>query len=189
MKFALSLTGAVIVVAIAGAVSGAAIGGSNMLARAHSETLPEGRIVTVSNDAMLNSERPPDHYPLKTPKGTIEVAELALHGRLRERGGTMWWENRSDETVRVEAGYDFHRTANPERIAREEALLAFTGGRADYQEHAADTRADDRRLRRITRAEAPMELADPVGVTGSPVEPQTAKTGKAKSIEIALGRN
>ena len=43
----------------------------------------------------------------------------------------MWWDDRSDQSVDMNAGYDFYDTASPERIAHEEALLAYTGARAD----------------------------------------------------------
>ncbi|MBX7539585.1 hypothetical protein [Qipengyuania sphaerica] len=183
MKYAPHVLGAVAVVTIAGAVSGATIGESPMLQRGQTDTLPQAQIVSASNAAMDSSRRPPDHYPLKTPEGTIEVAELALHGRLRNRGGDMWWEGRSDDRVDLSAGYDFYETASPERIAREERLLAFHGEQPQEQ-----VRHVERQV--MTRAEAPMALAEPVELAvaeAAPVarEPEPTSIGNSKTIDVA----
>lgn len=185
MKFAPQILSAVAVVAIAGAVSGATIGDSPVLKERPRGTLPEAPMISASNDALHDTTRPPDHYPLKTPEGTIEVAELALHGRLHDRGGPVWWEDSSDEPVNLSADYDFYETASPERIAREEALLAYTGGRANRQSRPAE--ANEVAVgQRMSRAEAPMALAEPAEVEelsdGDSAEP---KIGNSKTVDVA----
>lgn len=194
MKFAPQILSAVAIVAITGAVSGATIGDSPVLKSRSSDTLPEAPIISASNDALHDTTRPPDHYPLKTPKGTIEVAELALHGRLHDRGESMWWEDRSDDSVNLSAGYDFYETASPERIAREEALLAYTEGRADMQARPAEEN-EVPAGHRLSRAEAPMALAEPGeieiegGTEGALAEP---RIGNSKTVDVAAalaGRN
>ncbi|MXO49329.1 hypothetical protein GRI69_13805 [Erythrobacter vulgaris] len=187
MKFAPQILSAVAVVAIAGAVSGATIGDSPVLKEGHGDTLPEAPIINASNDALRHTTRPPDHYPLKTPEGTIEVAELALHGRLHDRGGNMWWDDRSDQSVDMNAGYDFYETASPERIAREEALLAYTGGRADGHSRPVEE-IHDPVLQRVTRAEAPMVLAEPAELEVAESSDRTAaepRIGNSKTVNVA----
>ena len=177
MTFTPHIVGAVAVVAIAGAVSGATIGESPVLTRGHSDTLPQAQMVTAANEAMRNGKRPPDHYPLETPQGTIEVAELALHGRLRDRGGDMWWEGRGEERAEMSAGYDFYETASPERIAHEERLLAFTGSTSrNMPSNSEQPRAQ------MTRAEAPLALAEPAEVDQSVAEP--ASIGNSKTVDV-----
>lgn len=177
MRYAPHLLGAIALVAIVGAVSGASVGDSPILVRGHHETLPEARIVRAANADLRDTSRPPDHYPLETPQGTVEVAELALHGRLRDRGGDMWWEDRSEDRANMSAGYDFAANASPERIAHEERLLAFTGGRGEFQErHAARAASQSAPASepafRVTRAEAPMALAEPVELSANVVPPK-----------------
>ncbi|MBX7459791.1 hypothetical protein K3180_02170 [Qipengyuania sp. YG19] len=187
MKFAPQILGAVVIVAIAGAVSGAMIGDSTVLKEGYSDTLPETPIIGASNDGLRNMASLPDHYPLKTPEGTIEVAELALHGRLHDRGGSIWREDRSNESAKLSAGYDFYKTASPERIAREGALLAYTGGRAERLDSSIEETGPPAR-QRITRAEAPMALAEPVKIEiagHSQAAPAEPKIGNSKTVDVA----
>ena len=190
MKFTPQVLGAVAVVAIAGAVSGATIGDSPVLTRGHSDTLPEAQLVTASNDALRTSQRPPDHYPLETPEGTIEVGELALHGRLRDRGGDMWWDRHEDDAVRMSAEYDFYATASPERIEHERRLLAFQAGARKVAEPAyREERVAEAAPARMTRAEAPMALAEPVEVAAQvqPAQPAASETsvGNSKTVDVS----
>ncbi len=188
MKFTPHILGAVAVVAIAGAVSGATIGESPVLKRGLTETMPEAPIVRASNAAMRDGKRPPDHYPLKTPNGTIEVAELSLHGRMRDRGGDLWWEGRDDERAYMDAGYNFYDTASPERIEHERRLLAFHGEESIRVQAAPAASQQARVEARLTRAEAPMALAEPAEVT--PAEPEIqsateASIGNSRTVDVS----
>ncbi|RZV48410.1 MAG: hypothetical protein EX258_08890 [Sphingomonadaceae bacterium] len=190
MKYAPHLAGAVALVTLAGAVSGAAIGDSRILERDHYDTLPEAQIVTAGNAELRTGERPPDHYPLKTPEGTIEVAELALHGRMRDSSDDLWWEERGRDRVGLAGDYgEFYASADAERLAREEALLAFTGSRAEYQNRIEERRQAalaESKYQRVTRAEAPMALAEPAQISEpeAPASPREPSTGKAKTIDV-----
>ncbi|MGE5952551.1 MAG: hypothetical protein ACM308_02855 [Qipengyuania vulgaris] len=193
MKFTPHILGAVAVVAIAGAVSGATIGESPVLKRGLTETMPTAPIVSASSAAMRRAERLPDHYPLKTPNGTIEVAELSLHGRMRDRGGDLWWEGRDDARVTMSVGYDFYETASPERIEHERRLLAFHGEAAQPAHTASLAPRQPRNEMRMTRAEAPMALAEPAEVAA--VEPviqpaSEASIGNSRTVSVtaALAR-
>ncbi|MBO6767490.1 MAG: hypothetical protein JJ901_04180 [Erythrobacter sp.] len=78
----------VLAVVTAGAVSGSAIGSTPMLQRSVASHIPEAPPNAGVGDFKLDTrKRPPDHYPLVTPTGTIPVAALASHGRLRDRRG------------------------------------------------------------------------------------------------------
>ncbi|MBX7533632.1 hypothetical protein K3165_11920 [Qipengyuania sp. 1XM1-15A] len=190
MKYAPHIAGAVALITMAGALSGAAIGDSRILERDRYDTLPEAQMVTAGNAGLRTGERPPDHYPLKTPEGTIEVAELALHGRMRGSSDGVWWEERGGDRVELAGEYgDFYASADAERLAREEALLAFTGGRAEYQvrleerQQAAPAAGTSQRM---TRAEAPMALAEPAAINEpqAPASPREPSTGNAKTIDV-----
>ena len=113
------------------------------------------------------------------------MAELALHGRLRERGGKMWWEDReTDDRAEMNGEYDFYRTASPERIAHEERLLAFTRGR-DLSRIEEDTFVPSRSR---VRAEAPMTLAEPVELSAQDMgisQRNEQRAGKAKTIDVS----
>ena len=185
MKFAPHILGAVAVVGVAGALSGATIGDSPVLKKAHSDTMPEAPIVRAGDNARLAAQNPPDHYPLKTAKGTVPVEELALRGRMRDRGGDLWWEGRDSDTRQLDAGYDFYETASPERIEHERRLLAFHAGRAPATSAQAEQPAKPARL---SRAEAPLALADPVELEiASPAPPTAAaanRTGNSKTVDV-----
>ena len=183
MKYAPHAIGALAVVAIAGAVSGATVGDSPILKRGYHETVPEVPIVRSANSYQRATRRPPDHYPLKTPKGTIEVAELALHGRLRDRGGDMWWDGRGNDARPLDARYDFYETASPERIEHERRLLAF---HAEGSEPAASTQDQEpAKPARISRAEAPLALAEPAELdTATPTHRKTPAQGSRGGARI-----
>ncbi len=187
MRFTPQMLGAAAVIGMAGAVSGAAIGESPILTRSHSDSLPQSTVVSTANKSLTQRGSPPDHYPLETKHGTIEVAELALHGRLRERGGKMWWEDReTDDRAEMNGEYDFYRTASPERIAHEERLLAFTRGRADLSRIEEDTFVPSRSR---VRAEAPMALAEPVELSIQDTgisQGNEQRAGKAKTIDVSV---
>lgn len=193
MKFAPQILGAVAVVAIAGAVSGATIGDSPVLKRGLTESMPEAPIVSASNAAMRDSKRPPDHYPLKTQDGTIEVAELSLHGRMRDRGGDMWWEGRGDDRAYMSAGYNFYETASPERIEHERRLLAFHSNETAQPHQQAAPTSGQAQGAHMTRAEAPMALAEPAEVVAPGPATQRAadaSIGNSRTVDVtaALAR-
>ena len=185
MRITPHMLGAAAVIGMAGAVSGAAIGESPILTRSHSDSLPQSTVVSTASKSLTQRGSPPDHYPLETEQGTIEVAELALHGRLRERGGKMWWEDReTDDRAEMNGEYDFYRTASPERIAHEERLLAFTRGR-DLSRIEEDTFVPSRSR---VRAEAPMTLAEPVELSAHDMgisQRNEQRAGKAKTIDVS----
>lgn len=49
------------------------------------EQIPQHQVESRSLAEARNLVAPRNHYPLETPDGTVEVAELAYHGRLRDR--------------------------------------------------------------------------------------------------------
>lgn len=190
MKYAPHFAGAVAVITLAGAFSGAAIGDSRILERDRYDTLPEAQVVTAGNNELRAGERPPDHYPLKTPKGTIEVAELALHGRMRGSADGLWWEAHGDDRVELAGDYgEYYASADTARLARKEALLAFTESRAEYQVRLEERRQAAPAIsssQRKTRAEAPMALAEPAAINEqkAPASPREPSTGNAKTIDV-----
>ncbi|WP_369026068.1 hypothetical protein [Qipengyuania sp. RANM35] len=94
---------AAITVAAIGAISGKAIGSTPMLMEDTASAVAGTRIDRDNFAAIAAEDRPPDHYDLVTPEGTIPVAELSLHGRLRGRSDS-WWEGA--DPVMLDASYD-----------------------------------------------------------------------------------
>ena len=93
---------AALVVGAVGAVSGQAIGDTPMLRGGVDDMLPEGSSFQSDFSDLAESEQPPDHYPLETPQGTIPVAQLALHGRMRDRDHG-WYA--TEDPIVLEAQY------------------------------------------------------------------------------------
>ena len=169
---------ALAVVAIAGAVSGEAIGDSPVLKADVQETLPDAQPMSATQLPSPSSKRPPDQYPLETPDGVIEVGELAMHGRLRDTPHAHWWRNANrDLGAQYEAQYD---EADLARLAHEEALIAYTA----QPPAPAPAMEQVQAPQRVTRAEAPMALAEPAAPE-PPAPAARASIGNAKSIDVA----
>ena len=189
MKFTPLIMGAVALTAIAGAASGAAIGQSPMLKELASETaLPQTAAAAQATASREAPRQLPNHYPLETPQGTVEVAELALHGRMRDRGGDLWWERRKSEPTAFDAEYDFYATASEERIARERRLAAFAGEAAP-RSAPRDVRQVEApppppQPDRVSRAEAPLALSEPVQMRPAASPATDRVIGNAKVIDV-----
>ena len=98
--FAVALFGVV----LGGMLTGEAIGETPMLQkRGHEFAIPQTPAPSLTSNARAASRNTPDHYPLVTPEGTIPVAELAFHGRLREQRMDRFDHG---DTTRLDADYD-----------------------------------------------------------------------------------
>lgn len=85
MKATPMILGATALALVSGAVAGQSIGTEPLgLYQDVTDTLPQQRVNSRSA-ALQIAERLPNHYPLETPEGTIEVEDLAWHGRYRDR--------------------------------------------------------------------------------------------------------
>ena len=184
MKLTPQIVGAVALVGMAGALAGAAIGGSPVLARSHADTLPTSTIVTTANASLHTTKNLPDHYPLQTPAGTVEVADLALRGRLRNQSPDVWWDRQDERRAEANADYDFYLTASAQEIEHERRLLAYyerTSPAPAKQPESPPSRA-------VTRAEAPMALAEPAEVTATAPAPEAAteaSVGTSRTVDVA----
>lgn len=86
MKFTPWLLGAAILAPVTGAIAGSQMSTEPIGVYADvTASLPDQPIAYNRAGPTLQQERLPDHYPLETPEGRIEVAELAWHGRYRDR--------------------------------------------------------------------------------------------------------
>ena len=107
---------AALVAGAVGAASGQAIGDTPILRGGSEQALPLAKTPYEAVEGQTETERPPDHYPLVTPDGTIPVAELALHGRMRDRDDG-WYA--VEEPVFLDAQYeDDFSEAEIDRLAR-----------------------------------------------------------------------
>ncbi len=86
MTYTPAILGALSCALVTGAAIGQNIGTDPIGVRADvSDLLPQPALYTASADRSGTRPRLPDHYPLETPEGRIEISELAFHGRLRNR--------------------------------------------------------------------------------------------------------
>ena len=84
-SFSGKLLGALGLVVVAGAASGAAIGSSSMISHnGHDSALPEAPVVTSNLSSGLSGSLP-EHYAIETPEGRFNVAELRSRGLDRDR--------------------------------------------------------------------------------------------------------
>lgn len=96
--------------------SAAVIGGAVMGATTNTTPLQRGldgwdhvpryELTAADLEANARTPPPPDHYPLITPQGRIEVAELRDHGLYRNRRFGMssgWYEPREEPSYEVVA--------------------------------------------------------------------------------------
>ena len=167
MKITPQLLAAVAVVAIGGAVSGAAIGDSPVLPRSSQETLPEAQVSFVPGSHKTSAERPPNHYPLETKDGTIPVAELSLHGRYRDTAhARSMMRARDAEQNSVDHAGNYYSDAEVERLAFAE----------DYGPRPVDPQQS---------AAARTEQASAEPVTPEPADFVEMRRGNAKSIDVA----
>ena len=174
---------------VGGVVSGESIGATGMVKRG-TQIDVASRSAPIEFRAHAAPHRQlPDHYTLETPEGRVEVGELALRGRLRDSHAGMRWEYEQDAAAADQRAYTLADLGEARRAAvmREETLVAYTAQRESmepigpaprYEREPAPAQA-----KRLTRAEAPLALADPVTV--APVaQPAVQRVGNAKSIDI-----
>jgi hypothetical protein len=95
----------VALVVLAGAISGIAIGSASVVKRERVSIIEPAKDRGTGRFKRGYSEPLPNHYPLVTPNGTVPVAALATHGRLRNSRGSGW-PDRTDH-VPVDTGYEW----------------------------------------------------------------------------------
>lgn len=134
MKTGYVLLGSAVLVGIAGALAGAAIGTSPMMRDGVGSTLPDAPIVTSANRDLRNNQRAPDHYDVITPDGRIGIAEITERGRLRNAQGRNMPHGYGYDPTRADRMY---RDTEAAKQAREEALIAYTSRPPAQQEAAA----------------------------------------------------
>ena len=177
MKITPQLLAAVAVVAIGGAVSGAAIGDSPVLPRSSQETLPQAQVAFVPSSPRSSSERPPNHYPLKTQEGTVPVAELALHGRYRDTAhARSMMRAREAELRPAEYAGNYYDEAEVERLAYADAYTQ----RADQAQSMNSRYPDPQQADAARVQQTPAEV-----VATAPADTVEIRVGNAKSIDVA----
>ena len=181
MKFTPHIIGAVALVTLGGAVSGAYIGTSPVLEREARDSLPEASIIMASNPSAGSSERPPDHYPLVTPERTVPVAELALRGRLRDSAHAHWMRGDSGAGTQLAAYNDIeYSDEDLYRLAREKALIAYTASEPRLQDASSEIAYSDSPSPSAVSA----PLAPPERVAASSAT-ASRKVGNAKVVDVA----
>ena len=185
MKFTPHIIGAVALVTLGGAVSGAYIGTSPVLEREARDSLPEASIIMASNPSAGSSERPPDHYPLVTPERTVPVAELALRGRLRDSAHAHWMRGDSGAGTQLAAYNDIeYSDEDLYRLAREKALIAYTASEPRLQDASSEIAYSDSHVAGHSPSAGSAPLAPPERVAPSSAT-TSRKIGNAKVVDVA----
>ena len=87
MKVSPWILGAAALVPAAGAYAGSNIGTDPIGLHADvTESIPAQASAYEAAAQKLDQDRLPDHYAMETPEGRVEIADLALRGRYRDRG-------------------------------------------------------------------------------------------------------
>lgn len=180
MKGMLIFLAAALMAGLAGAWIGDSIDTQPIINRDGS-TLPQGAMITSANDSLRDRQATPDHYPLQTPDGTIEVYELSRVNRIHTRSEAGWWDDAADRRA-AENPVNFYDEAERRSLAEREAALA----RIPRIEARVDARLEERTPanptatnRQRSLAEAPMALAE----MNEPARPATPK-GKNGSVRV-----
>ena len=168
MRISRGFVTAAIIVGSIGALGGAAIGNSPMIVIRESAPIGGASNGLALGHAPVEVESFPDQYALETRDGRFEIGELALRGRLRNTHMAMTWESAGDpdDDFASELATD-ERAA---RIAREAALIAYTARSPAVTPSAAPEpqAPPPAGPPALSRAEAPLALADPVTLTPAP---------------------
>ena len=165
--FAVALFGVV----LGGMMTGAAIGETPMLQkRGHEFAIPQTPAPSLASNARAASRNTPDHYPLVTSEGTIPVAELAFHGRLRDQ--RMDWFDQGDP-ARLGADYDnffdeaeVETLANGPAVTREKTRPSGMQDRAPQPRLAASSAVVVEPLSGALEVEPIEVLSEPASMTG-----------------------
>ena len=172
MKTGYVLLGAAALVAIAGALAGRAIDTSPVMRDSAGGTLPSAPVVTAADQGLRTARSTPDHYAMVTPDGRVEVAEIALRGKMRQARA---------RPMPPGYGYDPARDLQPyseaelSRLTREEALIAYTS-RPPTDRTAASGVAADPHL--------PEAQATPAQPDEGVAEPARKSIGNAKVVDV-----
>lgn len=139
MRIQWGIAAAAVLIATAGALSGAAIGESPIVSREDHHELPTAPIVRSEFRPELQRSQP-NHHPIETPEGRFEVAELSSRGLYRER---------HERRVAMEARFDGGQEYGAEPI--ELAEYRPDSGFADREMAAHRARVTAQRVRDAVR--------------------------------------
>ncbi|MWV29165.1 hypothetical protein [Aurantiacibacter rhizosphaerae] len=151
-----------------------------------STILPHSPVIARTNTSAQTQPRLPDHYAMETPEGVVEVHELALRGRLKDRYGAdvNYDYSYEDDIASMEAKWDETKLdARAERALAQESPASAS---APTQQAAALTTVPHYSATQQARtgenvANGAVEIADGVIEIESP----KATIGNAKMINVA----
>ena len=167
--FAVALFGVV----LGGMMTGAGIGETPMLQkRGHEFAIPQTPAPQMPRTAKQNA---PNHYPLVTPEGTIPVAELAFHGRLRDQ--RMDWFDQGDP-ARLDADYEnFFDEADVETLANGPAVTREKIKPSEVRDRALSPRLAETSAVVVEPLPGALEI-EPIKVLSEPTSTTTPENKK-----------
>ncbi len=180
---------ALAVTVIGGAVSGASIGTAPVLKRGLDTPPYQSGHTAPYMARQTDSAALPDHYALETPHGRIEAAELALRGRMHEKTfartvieaapppADPFRQAALTERERAYYGYD--------TVAPAVAVPADRPRPDLTRQDTAPPGPGYAQTPALSRAEAPLALAEPAPVAEAPTPPPPANIGKARMIDVS----
>lgn len=172
--------GATVFVSLAGAVTGELMVGEPIMKRGEGDGLPQVIAAIDPHSPFSQTEQLPDHYPLVTPNGTIEVYQLSRINRMWNKAESGWWDTPSSRSISYSPSYHYENT---ERYDLSERELMYDRA-TKPAEHAQSAPVPAQRA--ISRAEAPMVLAEmpdqtqPAKAKSPNVQPKAPGTGMAE---------
>lgn len=170
---------------IGGAVSGASVTTTPIVNRGADAGGEVETVFSSAGDDLPSTRHLPDHYALETPSGRVEVADLALHGRLHDSAMAREW--RGDGPQETYAAYDVYMDDRDYEFADAEVAPPAPVRRMAATPPTVDIRIPaqsplDRQG--PSRAEAPLALAEPAPVIRS-AKAEAPAGGNARIINVA----
>lgn len=180
MKIPPWILGVAALMPVGGALAGASMNtdpigtGSDVVA-----SLPDRPAITIADAAPRTQERLPDHYPMMTPQGRVEVHELSIRGRHadRWRAGRAYQARYEADLVALESRWADN--ALDSRAARAlDAQQPYVPGRDHFADAAAPKPAPSQ----------PLDLEQPQSIDAAPqfeLAVTTIEPPQARSINVA----
>lgn len=176
MRISPWLMGAFAITPIVGALAGQHMSAEPLsTATDVTASLPD-RPYAAGNATPRTNPRLPDHYAMETPEGVVEVHELAMRGRFRDRYDALdrYQAHTEENLTYLEARWN--DGALDERAAR-----AVEPGY--YYRQDTTVRYDDREIAHYAASEQARTGESAEAVAAGEIEPQAVETGP---VEVAV---
>lgn len=186
MKISPWILGAAVLVPAAGAVAGTQMSTDPIAVGSDvTDTIPHRASITHADATVRTRPRLPNHYAMETPDGRVEVHELAMRGRYKDRYRELEYADYSyeDDLVALEAQWD-------ERAVEARAARALDQGRtAPAERESSDSQqplqiAHYAAMQQARTGEAAAEPAQEIADGVIEIEPVKPDVSGPKVIDV-----